>query len=223
VTTDSGVFFSDDSGLSWTELSLGLPSGIPVTSVEIDPNTREVLVSLFSAEDGGVYRGGNLAGMWSELNAGLAELRVRRLSRDNGHTVDADTRGTFFYAATAGDGAYRTELLSEQVAGPAVATAALAAGYLREPYTATLAATGGIPPYTWSLAAGALPAGLRLESDGRLHGQPAVAGLASFTVRVADANARTAERALTLLVHDGPLFADGFESGDTSAWFATEP
>ena len=84
-TTDTGVFYSDNDGLSWTDLSIGLPSGVPVSSVVIDPNSSEVLVSLFSDSEGGVFRGGNLRGVWTPFRSGLGELKVRRLTRIRGH------------------------------------------------------------------------------------------------------------------------------------------
>ena len=40
----------------------------------------------------------------------------------------------------------------------------------------TLAASGGVSPYTWSLASGALPAGVSLTSAGVLSGAPTTAG-----------------------------------------------
>ena len=202
VTTDEGVFHSEDAGLSWTDLSRGLPSGVPVTSVSIDPNSREVLLSLFSSEGGGVYRGGSLTGVWTPFNDGLDELRVRRLTRDAGHAIDATTRGTTFYAATAGDGVYATEVRSATGAeAPTIATSRLRDGLLREPYVDTLVAQGGKPPYAWSLTEGSLPAGLSLEgATGKVSGQPQQGGLFSFTAQVVDANARTSRRAVTLQV-----------------------
>jgi hypothetical protein len=41
----------------------------------------------------------------------------------------------------------------------------------------SLVATGGAPPYTWSLVAGTLPAGVALSSTGALTGTPLPAGL----------------------------------------------
>jgi tetratricopeptide (TPR) repeat protein len=51
-------------------------------------------------------------------------------------------------------------------------------------YSQTLAVSGGTPPYTWSLTAGSLPAGLALSSAGVIGGTPSAVTSASFTVRV---------------------------------------
>ena len=54
-------------------------------------------------------------------------------------------------------------------------------------YTATLAATSGNPPYTWSVVAGSLPNGLKLsKSKGTISGKASFAGTFTFTVQVLD-------------------------------------
>ncbi len=71
-------------------------------------------------------------------------------------------------------------------------------------FNQTLAAGGGIGPYTWSLAAGStLPSGLTLSSTGALTGTP-VAGNFSFTVRVTDLRNVSADRAFSLVVAAPP-------------------
>jgi len=55
-----------------------------------------------------------------------------------------------------------------------------------------LQATGGVQPYAWAISDGALPAGLRLASDGTVSGTPASAGTFAFTVQVSDAGNSTA-------------------------------
>ena len=71
-------------------------------------------------------------------------------------------------------------------------------------YLANLAAAGGTPPYTWSLASGALPTGLTLNASGALTGpvNVASAGNYGFTVQVADSSVPRllATAALTLPV-----------------------
>jgi hypothetical protein len=52
----------------------------------------------------------------------------------------------------------------------------------------TFQALGGTAPLSWSVTAGALPAGLVLSWDGTLAGTPTGYGAASFTIRVVDSS-----------------------------------
>lgn len=77
--------------------------------------------------------------------------------------------------------------LTVQSAPLAITTTSLPDGVVGAAYAATFAATGGTPSYTWSIASGALPAGLALNAvSGGVSGTPAGAGSSSFTVRVSD-------------------------------------
>ncbi|WP_203826618.1 S8 family serine peptidase [Actinoplanes palleronii] len=68
-------------------------------------------------------------------------------------------------------------------------------------YAATLQATGGVGPYTWSVTGGTLPAGLTLTAAGRLSGTPtAAAGAGTLSVRVRDSAAATVNATITLAV-----------------------
>jgi len=68
-----------------------------------------------------------------------------------------------------------------------ITTAQLPGGAVAGTYSATLSATGGSTPYTWSLLSGALPNGLTLNASGSLSGTPSLAGSFPFTVQVKDA------------------------------------
>jgi hypothetical protein len=88
-----------------------------------------------------------------------------------------------------------------------VQTASLPAAAVGVPYSQTLQAISGTAPYTWSVSAGALPAGLTLSPAGVISGTPTTVGTASFTVTALDATTPTATpatRALTLQVSAGP-------------------
>src|SRR5207244_12143657 len=67
------------------------------------------------------------------------------------------------------------------------------------PYTATLTATGGTPPYTWS-ASGILPAGFTLGSTGILTGTPPSAGTFTLAATVTDAANANATQSFSLNV-----------------------
>jgi hypothetical protein len=82
-------------------------------------------------------------------------------------------------------------------AAPAVYTKKLKGGKAGVPYSATLTATGGMAPYTWSL----LPVlGWSLSSAGVLSGTPDTTGSYSFTVQVADQLGGVAQKTLSLAV-----------------------
>ncbi len=85
-----------------------------------------------------------------------------------------------------------------------ITTATLSDATINNAYTATLAATGGVTPYTWTVDSGSLPAGLTLSAGGVISGTPTALGTSSFTVKVTDSQATpaTATKALTLAVNN---------------------
>jgi putative Ig domain-containing protein len=67
-----------------------------------------------------------------------------------------------------------------------ITTSSLASAEVGVAYNAQLAATGGAPPYTWSLASGNMPPGLILASNGAISGTATAAGAFNFPVTVTD-------------------------------------
>lgn len=56
-------------------------------------------------------------------------------------------------------------------------------------YSSGLAATGGVPPYTWTVASGTLPTSTSINSGtGIVSGTPTVAGTFNVTIRATDTN-----------------------------------
>jgi Putative Ig domain/Family of unknown function (DUF6519) len=86
-----------------------------------------------------------------------------------------------------------------------IVTPRLAAAVVNESYSAELSAFAGTTPMTWTISAGALPAGLSIaptgtgdeSRTGRISGTPSAAGTFSFTVQVTDAGGAKATRAYT--------------------------
>jgi hypothetical protein len=100
-----------------------------------------------------------------------------------------------------------SETITVTTAPPAVTTTSLPAATDGAPYSAALAATGGITPYTWSLSGGSLPAGLTLHPSGTISGTPKAGGTADFTVEVADSASpfETAIASLSITVNVASL------------------
>ena len=74
-------------------------------------------------------------------------------------------------------------------------------GTVGRPYSVTLTAAGGTTPYTWSISAGSLPAGLTLNaSTGVVSGTPTTAGTSNFTAKITDAQSKTATFATSITI-----------------------
>ncbi|MFY9553741.1 MAG: Ig domain-containing protein, partial [Blastocatellia bacterium] len=67
-------------------------------------------------------------------------------------------------------------------------------------YSQTLQATGGVAPYTWSIASGSLGAGLSLSASGTISGSAASQGTSVFVVRVTDAAGQSVTRTLAIVI-----------------------
>ncbi len=88
---------------------------------------------------------------------------------------------------------------------PSVTTSSpLPGGSTQQPYTTTLAAEGGVPPYTWTVSAGTLPNGLGISAGGIISGTPTVAVNASFTVKVTDSQSNSGTAPMMLDIAQTP-------------------
>lgn len=99
-----------------------------------------------------------------------------------------------------------------------ITTSSLPAATEGQSYGATLQASGGTGPYTWSISSGSLPAGLSMSSSGAISGTPAASGASAtaFTVAVTDsshpAQSATLQAAIQVL---GPA-----QLAITTSWLA---
>lgn len=97
-----------------------------------------------------------------------------------------------------------------------IVTTSLPQGVLGIPYNASISANGGIPPLTWTLLVGSLPAGLSLTTVtttsgtppvtttlGQISGTPTAQGTSNFTVKVQDSAipAQSATQALSITIN----------------------
>lgn len=135
------------------------------------------------------------------LPSGLA------LSAAGAITGTPTTGGAFTFTVQLSDSfsATATKQFSITVAATlSISTAAsLPYGVIGASYSQTLTAIGGMPPYTWTLTAGTLPAGLTLGSAGTITGTPTAAGTSPFTLQVKGSTAATASQQFTLVIVTG--------------------
>jgi uncharacterized repeat protein (TIGR01451 family) len=99
--------------------------------------------------------------------------------------------GTSYFTVQVKDAQMQTataklSIIIQQAPPLYITTYYLANGTQGAPYSASLQATGGVLPYTWSLTAGSLPPGLSLSSGGVISGTPSTAGTVQFSVEVTD-------------------------------------
>ncbi len=112
--------------------------------------------------------------------------------------------GTHAYYFTATDGTTTVNLpasgslTSPTVSSLTIVTSTLPEGTVGAAYSQTLAATGGLSPYSWSSTT--LPAGLGLSANGVISGSPTATSLTGFSASVTDAASATFSKALSISV-----------------------
>jgi hypothetical protein len=91
------------------------------------------------------------------------------------------------------------------MAKPAITTGGLPNGSIGSAYSATLQASGGPRPFTWTISNGALPDGLSLDPAGDIGGTPTASGTFNFTALVTGTDGTTDSKGLKIQVQDPPL------------------
>ncbi len=113
------------------------------------------------------------------------------------------TAGSVTFTVRVTDAASRTDTQALTLtvgSSLSIGTTTVPEGTVGTNYSQQLSATGGAPPYAWSVTSGALPDGLTLSGGGVLSGTPTAPGNFSFTVAVSDAGNGSASQPLTLAV-----------------------
>jgi len=113
------------------------------------------------------------------------------------------TLGSYTFTVQVRDAASATAmrefLLNIASALTITTSSTLAPGTMGTLYTAVLVASGGAPPYVWSVSSGSVSPGLNLEpGTGILSGTPSSAGTFQFTVTLTDSTAATTSKAFSI-------------------------
>jgi hypothetical protein len=193
-TFTQGVTVTDSTGAT-TNASLTLSVAAPVAPVVVSttslpPATAGTNYSVTITASGGT-------GPYTWSGTGVDGLTLSGIGLLSGTLTQA---GTFTQGVTVKDsaGATATASLALTVGAPlTVATTSLPAAAAGTSYTATLNASGGTPPYTWS---GAGVDGLTFSGTGLLSGTPSQAGTFTQVVAVNDSTGATASASLPLTV-----------------------
>ena len=218
---NAGVYFSDNAGtVRWGQYNYGTwPSPIStsgggnpdyclyaagppasLTSITVTPASTAILTGSsqqFTAS--GTYSDGTTQDItthatWSSANTGVASINAVG-------QATALSAGTSIISAT--DGTISGSALLTVQSGPlAILTTSLPSGTVNSAYAATIAASGGTAPYSWSVASGSLPPGLSLNPGGAVAGTPTATGVYSFTAGVSDSGnpVQTASMPLSLAI-----------------------
>jgi Putative Ig domain len=229
-----GFAFSSNGNIAGTPTALGtssftvqvsdsnspqLSAQLPL-SITVNPVLSITTTLLPSGMIGSAYKtklkssGGVLPVSWSLASGALP----------GGLTLDATgtiagtptINGTFNFVVAATDVSTTPQVQQQALsitiglAAPPVTitTTSLPNGTVNTAYSATLQATGGVAPITWSIVSGALPAGLALDTNfGVIAGTPTVVGTSTFTVQATDSNIppQTAQAALSITLTASPL------------------
>jgi hypothetical protein len=140
----------------------------------------------YGAGDGGGGGGGYLAGGGGGGGTENSSLNLGSTSGGGGGA------GSSYVEPNALDASITTDTTGQPsisiTPALAVTPTALPSATVNETYQATLTAEDGTAPYSWSMASGSLPTGLKLSAGGLFSGTPTAAGTFQFSLTVKDSS-----------------------------------
>jgi parallel beta-helix repeat protein len=175
-----------------------LSSTSPWSSAALATSAAHEYLFAWAADEWNSLSCSNPTAGWTETqNKGEATLCLvdRTISSAGSYQVSVTPSAAFNYAMeiVGFKGASSTA-----PAPLAISTTTLPAATVGRPYSANLAATGGVTPYTWS--ASGLPSGLSISSNGTVSGTPTTSGTRTASLTVKDSSGATASSSLSLTI-----------------------
>lgn len=210
--------------------SLGIASSRQYTLLVNAPLTI-VTASLPEATEGWTYvrrleaSGGTAPVTWTVTAGALPQGITLTSSGELRGIASAAGTSTFTAAATDAIGQTVTRQFN-LVVNPrtTLSPPSLPSTTVSAPYNQTLTASGGTAPLTWSLAAGALPAGLTFDpSTHVISGVTTAAGTSYFSIRIVDANGLGMTRGYTIGVSPAPVITTTTLPSTTVSAYYNQP
>ncbi len=208
VASDGGIFSFGDAGYygSTGDISLNRPI---VGMADTLSGKGYWLV----ASDGGVFTFGDAEYFGSEPGTGVDVTNIVGLTPNpNGHGywIEGSDGKVDAFGDTFPLGSMLGNPLNKPIVGFAVdpsaqtpttpltiATPSLPIALVGANYSASLAVSGGISPYAWTIISGSLPNGLSLSSSGKITGVPNNSSNFTVTAQVVDGSTPIAQTAST--------------------------
>jgi len=174
-------------------------SGAPPVSVQISPGNASLSSGGSGQFNATVSETSNVAVIWS-ATAGTVSPNGLFQAPNVTVATTATITATSVADPSKKASAIATVTPASSKSGPTIISTALPAAVTGTSYSATLVASGGTSPYTWSASSG-LPTGLTLDStSGTIAGTTAQTGSFSFTAKVTDAASHSNTTPLSLSV-----------------------
>jgi hypothetical protein len=207
VHLDDGNGHTTDASMSLTINPLASP--LQITTFTLNPGTNG---SFFTQTLQAT--GGQPPYTWSIPNYSANPPPNLNLTANGVLSGTLTTTGTFYFDVEVVDAASSNAVLTLSLysvnppAPPLVITnVSLPSGTIGAPYSAQLGATGGQPPYSWSLAFGSAnpPTGLTLNPSGLISGTPVTNKTSFFKVQVMDSIATTSNKIFSITINPKPV------------------
>lgn len=198
TTTITATSSSNQSGQASATIT------IPV-SVTLSPASASVMVSQTQQFTASVSGTSNTAVTWSVNGVPGGNSTVGTVSSSGFYGAPTAVPSPAAVTVTATSAADTTKsagaIATITAPTPTITTSSLPNGKTGLAYSATLAATGGTTPYTWSILSGQLPTGVGLGTiSGTISGTPSTAGTYNITVQLTDATGQVASTTLAFVI-----------------------
>ena len=195
------ILFSIFLSLAALILNISIASAAPPVPGQIYSGTVTVISSL--AGSGATVTAKVNGAQVSSSTTDTSSKYYMMIPGNAGATVTSGATITFYVngvqatpTATYGSGSLNVNITAatagSTTAALSVTTSTLAGATVGSSYSASVSATGGTSPYTWTLISGSLPAGLSFSSSGVISGTPTTTTPSSFTVQVTDSASQSA-------------------------------